>query len=73
MTTLYHDVIRQKCNLEKEVLQNTLGVAVMQPDEFAYRLMGGPGYMATVAGKLIHIIKCIPVDVTVSKTEHLLL
>lgn len=70
MTTLYHDVIRQKCNLEKEVLLNTLGVAVMQPDEFAYRLMGGPGYMATVAGELIHIIKCIPVDVTVRKTQQ---
>lgn len=70
MTNLYHDIIRQKCNLEKEVIQNTLGLATIVPDEFAFRLMKGPGFMAIMAGELIHIIKCIPVEVTIRKSPY---
>lgn len=70
LTTLYNDVIRQKCELEKEVIRNTLSFATLQPDEFAYRLMRGPGYMAVAAGEAIHIVKCIPVDALVRKTPE---
>lgn len=70
MTSLYHNVIQQKCELEKEVIKNTLSFATSQPEEFAYRLMKGPGYMAVTAGEAIHIIKCIPVDVIVRKTNE---
>jgi len=69
MTSLYHNVIQQKCELEREVLTNTLSFAALQPDEFAYRLMKGPGFMAVVAGEAIHVIKCVPVDVLVRKSE----
>lgn len=32
--------------------------------------MKGPGYMAVTTGEAIEIIKCIPVDVIVRKTEE---
>ena len=64
---LYRDVITQKCTLEKQTLRNALSIASQAPDEFAYNLMKGPGYMAVVAGEAVHIIKCIPVEV---KLEH---
>lgn len=70
MTSLYNDVVKQRCELEKEVIRNTLSFATLQPDEFAYRLMKGPGYMAVAAGEAIHIVKCIPVDTLVRKTPE---
>ncbi|KMQ90429.1 hypothetical protein RF55_9815 [Lasius niger] len=69
MTSLYHDVMQQKCELERQVITNALSFATLQPDEFAYRLMKGPGYMAVTTGEVTHIIKCIPVDVTIRKTK----
>jgi len=69
MTSLYYNVIQQRCELEKEVLTNTVSFAALQPDEFAYRLMKGPGFMAVIAGEVIHVIKCVPVDVLVRKSE----
>jgi len=69
MISLYYNVIQQRCELEKEVLTNTLSFVILQPDEFAYRLMKGPGFMAVIAGETIHVIKCVPVDVLVQKTK----
>lgn len=69
VTTLYQDIILQKCELEKQVIQNMLSLATILPDEFAFRLMKMPGYMAVTAGEAIHVIKCIPVEVTVRKTN----
>jgi len=68
MTLLYYNVMQQRCELEKEVLRNTFLFATLQPDEFAYKLMKGPDYMAVTAGA-IHIVKCIPVEVTLRRTE----
>lgn len=70
LNSLYQDVMRQRCELEREVLKNTLSFAILQPDEFAYKLMKGPGYMAVTAGETIHVLKCIPVDVTLRRTQH---
>ncbi|XP_072754310.1 uncharacterized protein [Anoplolepis gracilipes] len=70
MTSLYHNVIQQKCELEKDIITNTLSFATLQPDEFAYRLMKGPGYMAVTAGEAIHVIKCIPVDAIIRRTKE---
>lgn len=33
MTALYHDIVTQKCELERQVLQNTLSLATLLPDE----------------------------------------
>lgn len=70
MTSLYYNAMQQRCELEREVIKNTLSFATLQPDEFAYRLMKGPGYMAVTAGEAIHVVKCIPVDVLVRKTKE---
>lgn len=70
MISLYHNVMQQKCELEKQVITNALSFAALQPDEFAYRLMKGPGYMAVTSGEAIYVIKCIPVDVIVRKTKE---
>ena len=67
---LYYDILKQHCDLERQVLMHTLTLASQAPDEFAYRLMGGPGYMAVVAGEVAHLIKCIPVEITVRHTEE---
>ena len=64
---LYQDVVIQRCNLERETLKNALAIATQAPDQFAYNLMKGPGYMAVAAGEVVHIVKCVPVEV---KVEH---
>lgn len=70
MISLYHNVMQQKCELEKQVIANALSYATLQPDEFAYRLMKGPGYMAVTAGEAIYVIKCIPIEVSATRTKE---
>ena len=48
-------------------MKNSLSIATQSPDEFAYDSMKGPGYMAVVAGEVVHIVKCVPVEM---KMEH---
>ena len=67
---LYHDVLMQRCTLEQQVLRNSLTIATQLPDEFAYHLMKGPGYMAVVAGEVVHIVKCIPTEIKIRKTKE---
>lgn len=37
--SLYSDVIKQKWELEKQVLKNALALATLRPDEFGYTIM----------------------------------
>lgn len=69
ITSLYRDIITQKCELKKQVIQNTLSLAAIQSEEFAYRMMKSPGYMVVTSGEGIHIIKCVPIEVTLRKTN----
>lgn len=66
MKNLYKDIIIQKCELERQTLKNFLSFATQSPDEFAFDLIGS-GHMAVLAGEVVHIVKCIPVEV---KVEH---
>lgn len=70
MKRLYRDVLIQRCNIEQQVLKNGLTIATQSPDEFAFNIMKGPGYMALPAGEVIHIIKCIPTEVRARKTKE---
>lgn len=70
LKTLYRDVMIHRCRMEKEVLKNSLAIASILPDEFAYRFMKGPGFMAVLAGEVIHIVQCVPVEVKVQHTEE---
>ena len=67
---LYHDFLTQRCILEQQVFRKTLTLATQLPDEFAYHLMKGPGYVSEIAGEAVHIVKCIPVEVKYLKTEE---
>ncbi|KAM0728880.1 hypothetical protein ACS0PU_004234 [Formica fusca] len=67
---LYRNLLLHQCKLEKRMLHNALAIATQAPDIFAYHLMKGPGYMALLAGEVIHIIKCVPVDVKLARTKE---
>ena len=70
MKYLYRDALYQRCNLERQTLRNALAIATRAPDEFAFHLMKSPGYMAVVAGEVVHRVKCLPVEVTVKHGDH---
>lgn len=69
MNTLYQDIILQKCLLEQQVLKNALTIASVVPDELAYVITKAPGHIAINAGEVIHIVRCIPVEVKVRHTK----
>lgn len=70
ITQLYKDIVQQKCALEQQILKNALSLATLSPDEVAFTIMKEPGYMSTVAGEVMHIIKCVPVQTKVRRTEQ---
>lgn len=70
ISQLYRNVLQQQCYLEQKILKNALALATHSPDAFAYHLMQGPGYMALLAGEVIHIVKCVPVEVKIAHTNE---
>lgn len=70
ISTMYRDIMIQKCELEQQVISNALSLARIQPEEFAHKIMKEPGYTAVVAGEAAHIIKCIPIEVNFRPTEE---
>ena len=62
LTQLYQDIMEQKCALERQILLNALSLTSIAPDEMAHRIMKSPGYTAVMAGEVIHLIKCVPVE-----------
>lgn len=67
---LYRNILLQQCELEMGMMQNALAIAARSPDIFAYHFMKGPGYMALLAGEVIHIVKCVPVEVKLTQTQE---
>ncbi|KYN13162.1 hypothetical protein ALC57_14657 [Trachymyrmex cornetzi] len=70
MNLLYRDVLKQCCTLEQQVLKGALSLTINSPDEFAYQIMKGPGYMAVISGEVVHIIKCTPVVVKIQHVKE---
>lgn len=68
INSLYRDILIQRCGIERQVLQNALSTAGILPEQFAYTVMKGPGYMAVIAGEVAHIVKCIPVECKLRRT-----
>ena len=64
LTTLYTDIIKHKCELERRLFMISLIIANSQPDEFAFMITKGPGYMALTAGEVLYLVKCAGVSVT---------
>ena len=70
MTRLYRDVIEKQCELEHKVLANSLSIATISPDLLSYQIMRAPGYISLLAGELVHVLKCVQVEVKVRPTEE---
>lgn len=66
---LYYDILRKECELERKVLSNALAIAATSPDEAGYRIMEQTGYVGILAGEVIHLVKCLPVELTRRKTS----
>ena len=62
--------MKQKCELERDVLIMQLSIASYAPQEFAYLRMKEPGYTASLLGEVINIMKCQPVEVIIRKTDR---
>ncbi|XP_076661080.1 uncharacterized protein LOC143364870 [Halictus rubicundus] len=69
LSKLYRDVIRQKCELEIQIMQNALTQLHIAPEEVATAIMKEPGFIAVPAGEVVHIIKCVPVTVQFLKPK----
>lgn len=69
LRSMYLDLIQQKCQLERKVIANTLSTAASNPDDFAYRLTGRPGFVAVTSGEVAYLSRCHPVPVTQRETE----
>ncbi|XP_025157199.1 uncharacterized protein LOC112589174 [Harpegnathos saltator] len=70
LNQLYRNMLYQQCYLEQKMLQNALAIATQSPDIFAYHFMKASGYTSILAGEVIHIIKCVPVEVQVARTPN---
>lgn len=64
---LYADILRQNCEIQKEMLQSRLSMA---PKEFAYLHTGQPGYTAIQMGEVLFLVKCVAVEVSVRQTKE---
>lgn len=63
MSLMYRELETQRCTLERRTLRNLLSIAAIDPMEFAYTYMDGPGYTAKTMGEVVHIIQCVAVPV----------
>lgn len=70
LTRMYETMVREQCELRREVLKTQLTLATMDPVEFAYLYMKKPGYTGIVMGEQIHLVQCNPVFVTVRKVSE---
>ena len=64
---MYKD-IRQKCNIGNQVLKNPLTLIHVAPEDVATTITREPGHVAIASGKVVHIIKCIPIICETRKT-----
>lgn len=69
LESLFEELSLQRCRLERKTLNNLRSLALINPQLFAYTYMDQPGYTAIGAGEVIHIMKCVPVEVRVRRTS----
>ena len=65
---LYKDIVRQKCDIENQVLKNALALIHVAPEDVATAITHEPGHLAILSGEVVHIIKCIPTTCQARKT-----
>lgn len=67
---IYKYLSYRRCMVEYNMIRTQLSIASFNPKEFAYLYADGPGYTALNIGEVVYIIKCIPVEVTLRKTDE---
>lgn len=70
LTSMYSDLIFQKCKIEQEVLQQRLTMASISLQEFSFLQGNGPGYTALLGGEVVYLIKCNPVPVSIRESSR---
>lgn len=70
MKDMYADLMRHKCELERELLETQLVIGMMHPMQFARLIQKKPGFIAIIAGEAIHLIECQPVEVSFRQAEE---
>lgn len=70
LDNIYYETLKKRCENEQQELRHALLLINKSPSEFALRIMKKPGYTAIIAGEVIHILKCIPVEVTPRPTKE---
>lgn len=63
---LHTAILKRRCESKTAELRQLLNLAHLSPDLFAYTIMQGPGYVAHVAGEVVHVVKCAPVEVNLA-------
>lgn len=67
LLSLYRHFRAQTCEIKRLSLLNTLSLATINEEEFAYAYKGKKGYTATRRGEVIYLIECIPVPVVIRR------
>lgn len=67
LETLYRELVYLTCDTERKTLMTQLTIAYIDPVQFAFNIMGKPGYTALLSGQVAYIIKCQ--EVYVSRRE----
>ena len=69
---LYKDIVRQKCEIENQVLKNALALIHVAPEDVATAIIHERGHLAIPSGEVVHIIKCIHNNVSSKENYRVL-
>lgn len=66
---LYTSLKLANCQLERQLLEHHLTLAIHHQNDFAFLRGGGPGYTAVTMGEVTYLIQCRPVPVELRSTN----
>ncbi|KAJ8980826.1 hypothetical protein NQ317_018406 [Molorchus minor] len=69
LESLYIDTIHRRCLLQREILKNRLLLAPVVPDAVSQIIQDKEGYVGHVLGEVLYILRCIPKNVQIRRTE----